>query len=83
MLELAALERADAVLTSTVLLVEPPVVVVTPLPETAAQPMTPLVVVPPMQLLFEQVWPVAQRTPQPPQLFTSVAVLMHVLLQNV
>jgi hypothetical protein len=53
--ELAALESAEAVLTSMVLLVEPPVVVVTPFPETAAQPMTPLVVMPPMQVPFEQV----------------------------
>jgi len=36
-----------------------------------------------MQLPFEQVWPVVQRTPQPPQLFTSLAVLRHMLLQNV
>ena len=83
MLELALLESAEAVLTSTVVPPEPPVVVVTPLPETAAQPMTPLVVVPPMQLPLEQVCPVAQVTPQPPQLFTSVVVLRHMLLQKV
>jgi hypothetical protein len=81
--ELAALESAEAVLTSTVLLVEPPVVVVTPFPETAAQPMTPVVIVTPWQLPFEQVWPVAQRVPHAPQLFTSLAVAMHALLQKV
>lgn len=81
--ELAALESAEAVLTSMVLLVEPPVVVVTPLPETAAQPMTPVVVMPPMQVPFEHVWPVVQARPQAPQLATSLVVLMQALLQNV
>ena len=80
--ELAALESAEAVLTSTVLLVEPPVVVVTPLPETAAQPMTPLVVEPPMQVPFEHVWPLVQARPHMPQLATSVCVLMQALLQK-
>ena len=80
--ELAALESAEAVLTSMVLLVEPPVVVVTPLPETAAQPMTPVVVVPPMQVPFEHVWPVVHALPHMPQFATSLVVFTHALLQN-
>jgi hypothetical protein len=45
--------------------------------------MTPVVVVPPMQVPFEQVWPLVQALPHMPQLATSVCVLMHALLQNI